>query len=202
LKVYLVRHGKTEWNRDKKFQGHKNSPLLEEGKEQARLLGERLRDKKIGVLYCSPLLRTRETAELLNLPGEFIPDNAFKEIHLGILEGREFDSLDPDLKPVVESFWNSPHQFDKSLTGGEDFMDIQKRSVQRLKELVESSRDDLLIVSHGALLKSILNYYLEKPLKEFWSPPMLQPASLTVLEFTEGKFTGIEKLGDTSHYSC
>ena len=200
MKVYLVRHGRTEWNRDKKFQGQKNSPLLKEGKEQARLLGRTLRDTPFKACYCSPLPRTKETAALLNLSVDFQLEEAFMEINLGSLEGKEFGVMTPDLKPVIEQFWHHPHTFNKELTGGEDLNDIRDRSVGRLEELIQEHEEDILIVSHGALLKSIVNHYLNKPLKDFWAPPMLQPASLTVLNFEKGRFTGIEKLGDTSHY--
>lgn len=200
MKVYLIRHGRTLWNREKRFQGQKNSPLLEEGREQARRLGGTLRDKNFEGLYCSPLKRTRETAALLGLGREFRPDPAFMEINLGSLEGRAFGEIDHDIKPVVDQFWLSPHTFDKSLTGGEDFRDIKTRAVNRLEELVAAHRGDLCIVSHGALLKGILNHYLDKPLSDFWEPPMLEPASLTVLRFGRGGFAGIDLLGDTSHY--
>ncbi|MDC7222265.1 MAG: histidine phosphatase family protein [Spirochaetales bacterium] len=203
MKVYLVRHGKTEWNRDKKFQGHKNSPLLEEGKEQARLLGRRFKGKSFDGLYCSPLQRTRETARLIFPEGEFSAEEAFKEICLGSLEGEAYGEIRPEVQPVVERFWYNPHTFDKAHTGGEDFEDIRKRSVDRIEELVREhdEDDEILIVSHGALLKSILNHYEGRELKDFWEPPFLQPASLTVLRFEEGEFQEIENLGDTSHYA-
>ncbi|MDC7219819.1 MAG: histidine phosphatase family protein [Spirochaetales bacterium] len=203
MKVYLVRHGKTEWNRDKKFQGRKNSPLLEEGKEQARLLGQRLAGKTFAGYYCSPLPRTCETASLV-VPGrDFTREEAFAEIHLGILEGEGYGHIRPEIKPIVDQFWYSPQSFDKSLTGGEDFEDIRHRSVNRLEELVKqySEKDEILIVSHGALLKSVINHYEEKPVKDFWEPPFLQPASLTVISFEKGRFKEIETRGDTSHYA-
>ncbi len=203
MKVYLVRHGKTEWNRDKKFQGQKNSPLLAEGREQARLLGERLRGTSFDGIYCSPLGRTRETAALLEPVGEIIPDDAFMEIDLGRLEGETFADLAPEIKHLVDMFWHHPAEFDKKLTGGEDFNDIRDRAVTRLEELIrlhpEESR--LLIISHGALLKSIVNHYEGRGTEDFWEGPFLQPASLTVLSFEKGAFRGVESLGDTSHYA-
>jgi phosphoserine phosphatase len=203
MKVYLVRHGKTEWNRDKKFQGQKNSPLLEEGKEQARLLGCRLEEKCFRSCYCSPLERTRETARLLNLKGDFTPDKAFMEINLGSLEGEAFGDIRPEIKPVVDQFWHSPHTFDKKLTGGEDFEDIRLRAVSRIEQLVREheEEDEIIIVSHGALLLSVLNHYEGRVLEDFWEAPMLQPASLTILRFEEGLFREVESRGDISHYA-
>ncbi len=203
MRLYLVRHGKTEWNRAKRFQGQKNSPLLEEGREQARRLGRSLEGKTFAACFCSPLERTRETAGLMNLNQEFIPDEAFMEIDLGLLEGECFGRIRPELEPVVDQFWNSPETFDKKLTGGEDFEDIRKRAVGRIEEIVSEhgEDDDILIVSHGALLKSILNHYERRDLKDFWAPPFLQPASLSVLRFENGLFKNVESRDDTSHYA-
>ncbi len=203
MKVYLVRHGKTEWNRDKKFQGQKNSPLLEEGREQARLLGEKLRDIPFDGIFCSPLGRTRETADLLNPRGEIVHDDAFMEIDLGCLEGETFGDLKPEIRHLVDKFWNNPTEFDKALTGGEDFDDIRIRAVGRLEELISHYPDDsrILIISHGALLKSIVNHYEGRGTGEFWEGPFLQPASLTILSFERGSFREVESLGDISHYA-
>ena len=203
MRLYLVRHGKTEWNKAKKFQGRKNSPLLEEGKRQARLLGVRLNGKKFDACFCSPLGRTRETAALLNLNQKFIHDKAFQEIDLGILEGECFGNIRPEIESVVDQFWYHPQTFDKKLTGGEDFEDIRKRAVGRIEEIVEEYGEeaDVLIVSHGALLKSVVNHYEGKGIGDFWDPPFLQPASLTVLRFEQGLFKDVESRGDTSHYA-
>lgn len=194
MNVYLIRHGKTEWNKAKRFQGQKNSPLIEEGKKQVRELGRKLKDHDFAHCYCSPLGRTRETAGLLNLKKEFIHEDSFKEIDLGVLEGETFDKIEPHLMEIIDSFWKAPHLFEGKLTGGEDFQEVQKRSVGRLEELIKEhgEEDQILIVSHGALIKGVINHYLNKPLNEYWAPPFPKPASLAILTFKGGRFTEVE----------
>ena len=65
MKIYFVRHGETVWNTLRIFQGSSNSPLTETGREQAKRLGEKLKDTKFTKFYSSPLGRTIETSELI-----------------------------------------------------------------------------------------------------------------------------------------
>ena len=70
--LYIIRHGKTDWNLKHKLQGRTDIPLNDEGRAMALEAGERYKDVHFDVCYCSPLIRARETAELL-LKGRDVP---------------------------------------------------------------------------------------------------------------------------------
>lgn len=88
-KVYLTRHGETEWNEKGIMQGWGDSPLTELGKNQAKWLGERIRDLHIDVIYASPIGRAFNTAEIIRGDREIplIAYDGLKEIKIGGWEG-------------------------------------------------------------------------------------------------------------------
>ena len=93
--LYLVRHGETEWNRQRRMQGRLDSPLTPEGRAHARMNGQLLARETVGQMIVSPLGRTRETAELI-LEGCDIPvtyDARLVERHCGEWEGLTIDEI-------------------------------------------------------------------------------------------------------------
>ncbi|MGV2621594.1 UNVERIFIED_CONTAM: histidine phosphatase family protein [Halobacillus marinus] len=90
MKVLLIRHGVTSWNKEKRAQGSADIPLDEEGKAQARMLAARLKGEKWDVLCASPLLRAVETAEIIQYSvgaPVFYTDERLKEVDGGLIEG-------------------------------------------------------------------------------------------------------------------
>ena len=89
MKIYVIRHGQTNWNKERKIQGHTDIELNEEGIKQAEKAYEDIRKLKIDMVICSPLKRTRKTAEIItkdrNCP--IIYDESLIERGFGMLEG-------------------------------------------------------------------------------------------------------------------
>jgi probable phosphoglycerate mutase len=94
--ILLARHGETDWNRERRYQGHADEPLNETGRAQARELGDRLREEPITAVYSSDLQRASETAaivaRILGLPVELDP--RLREIDVGSWQGRTHEELD------------------------------------------------------------------------------------------------------------
>lgn len=84
-KIYLTRHGETVWNRQRRFQGHKNSELTDKGILAAELLADRIEDIELDYIVSSPLLRAYNTAEIArgNKDVQIIKYDGLKEINLG-----------------------------------------------------------------------------------------------------------------------
>ncbi|MBR5474123.1 MAG: histidine phosphatase family protein, partial [Lachnospiraceae bacterium] len=105
MKVYLVRHGETDWNLVRRIQGNADIPLNEKGRAVARATAEAIKEMPIDVIFSSPLVRARETAEIL-VAGrgmEVQVDSRLKEIAFGEFEGitwKEIDTL-----PEYRSIW-------------------------------------------------------------------------------------------------
>jgi len=94
--IYITRHGQTNWNVLRKVMGKIDEPLNEKGIEQAHLTKESLKDLEINLIICSPLLRARQTAEIINevLNIEIIYDNRLLERDYGEFEGMETKNFD------------------------------------------------------------------------------------------------------------
>ena len=169
--LYIIRHGKTDWNLKHKLQGRTDIPLNEEGRAMARKAHDEYINVHIDKCYCSPLIRARETAELL-LEGRdipIIPDDRLSEMAFGIFEGKE-NSFDDKDCPINELFF-SPQTYVAKEGWGESLDELFARTGSFLKEIlpeVESGKD-ILIVGHGAMNSSIITQVRQKPVSEFWS---------------------------------
>ena len=106
--LYIMRHGKTEWNELHKLQGRTDIPLNNEGKQMAKNAGEKYKDINFDVCYCSPLIRAKETAKLV-LEGRNVPiiyDDRLREMSFGIYEGMENPAKATD--SPIRTFFKEP----------------------------------------------------------------------------------------------
>jgi probable phosphoglycerate mutase len=170
--LYIMRHGRTDWNDLRKLQGRTNIPLNEEGREQARAAAEEIRDLHLDICFVSPLQRAAETAEIV-LAGRDIPivkDDRLQEMCFGVFEGIENSFQIPDC-PVNQLF-QDPEEYKVPVEGGESLEELYARTGAFLKEqvypLVEQGKD-VLIVGHGAMNCSIICQVRNIPVKDFWS---------------------------------
>ncbi|MFC7392337.1 histidine phosphatase family protein [Scopulibacillus cellulosilyticus] len=168
-KLFLTRHGETEWNVEHRMQGRKNSLLTRRGKEQATWLSERLSDQNIDLIITSPSPRALETAEIIRDERDIkiIQDEHFLEMNVGDWEGRTLDEIKQINPEKFYLYWEQPHLF--KAVGGEDYYQVRERVLPRLKYLLnEYPNKDLLIVSHSVVLKILLSYFEKRPLEQLW----------------------------------
>ena len=168
--LYIMRHGKTDWNALQKLQGQIDIPLNEEGKEAARAAHEKYKDITFDICYSSPLVRAKETAEIF-LQGTSTPiitDDRLKEMAFGEFEGVTGYFNNPSC-PINDLFVN-PTAYVKQ-GGAESFEELFSRTGAFLQELVFPSLKegkDILIVGHGAMNCSIISQLKNTPLEKFW----------------------------------
>jgi broad specificity phosphatase PhoE len=151
--VYLIRHGETVWNKEGRFQGHKDIPLSETGIRQARLLSRYLAKERPAAIYSSDLTRARQTAELIaekhGLEVRCFPD--FRERCGGEWEGRTH----LEVRQTYQDFEEVRIRGGKY--GVEPTEAVQKRFVGRLHQLMEKHRGDcIFIVAHGMCIAAAL----------------------------------------------
>jgi broad specificity phosphatase PhoE len=199
-RLYIIRHGETIWNTQKRMQGHLDSELTDTGKRQAQLLSRALEDIEFEAVYSSSSGRTLQTAQILvgkrSLP--IIPMDSLREIDLGKWEGQIFTEVEKNYPEQFKNFWELPHLYIPA--GGEEFSDIIKRAGDTLQALI--SRHDgknIMLVTHTVTLKAIRMIVENKELKDLWSGAYIQPTSLSVAEYDNGQWNAI-KWGDISHY--
>jgi len=168
--LYIMRHGKTDWNAQYRLQGRIDVPLNEEGREMARVAAEKYRDVPFDVCFVSPLQRARETAEIL-LEGRDVPmieDDRLMEMCFGKYEGTDHVYEKPDC-PMYKMFKDPVHYV--AVDGAESFEELFARTGEFLKEKAEplvKEGKNVLIVGHGAMNTSIINRYRGIPLEHFW----------------------------------
>ncbi|MCR5337817.1 MAG: histidine phosphatase family protein [Lachnospiraceae bacterium] len=169
--LYIMRHGKTDWNGRHKLQGQTDIPLNEEGRQMAREAAEACSNVHFDLCYCSPLIRAKETAQIV-LEGRNIEiryDDRLREMNFGEYEGIEncFDL--PDCN--VRNFFFHPESYvaDK---GAESLDDLFARTGVFLEERVlpkVKEGKDILIMGHGAMNSSIVCRIKDMPREKYWS---------------------------------
>lgn len=153
---YLVRHGETVWNTEKRLQGVLDSCLTNRGIAQIKALFPVLESQSIDYIYSSPLGRAQSSAQLfshhLNLPVEIIDD--LKERHFGVWQAQLFESLSSDVlfdSILLQVTSNKPE-------GGESGLSCAKRMRTCLTHLAEDlAGANLLIMTHGDILRCFLS---------------------------------------------
>lgn len=155
MKLLIVRHGKTEWNTEKRAAGLSDISLNEEGINQAKILSDKLKDIDIDVIISSPLIRAVQTAEIVNENHhlDIIKDEGAIERNLGIYEGQ----------PNEKEIFNEIRYYTKNVfvEGGQDCKTYTKNVFDFLDKIIGKYKDTnktILIVSHGFFLRSA-NWY-------------------------------------------
>lgn len=166
-RLYLVRHGQTDWNLAGRLQGQTDIPLNDTGRQQAEEARQRLSGVHFDAVYSSPLIRAVETAVLVSgWPRERIcTDERIKEIAFGDWEGQAPRTLGPEFA----NFFADPAHFVPA-AGGESLPDLMKR-VSAFTEYVKQAHQGqtVLAVSHGAALHGLLTAELGLDMKDYWS---------------------------------
>ena len=170
--LYIIRHGKTDWNALHKLQGRTDVPLNSEGRQMAENARREYGGVHFDVCFCSPLIRARETAEIL-LRGRNVPiltDDRLVEMGFGSFEGLENSFDIPDC-PINTLFF-APDRYLSPPGGAESLDDLFARTGEFLAERVDpllKEGKDVLIVGHGAMNSSIVCRIRDLPRAEFWS---------------------------------
>lgn len=191
MKLYLVRHGETPWNVERRMQGQSDIPLNEFGCELAVKTGVGLSDIAFDCAYASPLVRAYHTAELILAENkcsshlEIIKEERIKEIGFGIYEGlccsEEGWNLPDD---NFRNFFQNCGQYETP-EGGEGFQDVIDRIAEFLVELKENislQEQTILVVSHGAAIRGMVNYITDNPVEDYWKGGVHKNCAVTIID--------------------
>lgn len=156
---YIFRHGETELNRQKRWQGSgMDYDLNETGMRQAQQLAEKLTGKGLEIIYSSPLLRAKHTAEAvadkLNIPVIVEPD--LRECFYGAAEGQLISDLQNSMPEIVNN-WSNPHFMNLRFPQGEAKNEALKRVWNVLESLCNTSYSAIGIAIHGGTMAAMLN---------------------------------------------
>ena len=197
MKIYLVRHGETDWNQAGLLQGQTDIALNAQGLEQAREASERLKEVPFEIAFCSPLIRAKRTAE--SIIGDrkitLTTDERLRELNFGPWEGVDIRTI----KDAASQPFTNPGSYIPP-EGAESFAQLYKRSGEFVDQVLlplEGTYETVLVVAHGGVNRSILNPILNIPVDDFWRMHMGNCAT-AILDCTDGKLSMLEYMDSQS----
>jgi len=200
MNLLLIRHGQTDWNIARRFQGHSNVPLNEFGRKQAAALADRLSAQQVDALYSSDLERAIETAKMIvHLSGckpDLHSDLRLREINFGDWEGLSYNEIKekyPEALLVRENdvYKNAP-------PNGETLEQLTMRVQSMLDELYLKHKDQtVIIVAHGGVLQILLCCALKLNPTMYWQFHLSTASISEIALYPDGAI--LNMMNDTSH---
>jgi len=198
MKIFLIRHGETEWNQVRRYQGWTDIPLSGYGEYQARQCAQRMANEPVETVYVSDLSRAQRFAELA-FPGvqaDVVPE--LREIKFGILEGLTHQELVKQHPQVYQQWLKDP--FKNTIPDAEDLSHFAGR-VQAGWDYILSGNhaQTIAVVCHGGVNRVILSGLSGIDLSDIWKIEQ-HSAALNMIEIDNGGKGTIQILNDTSYY--
>ncbi|KAL8199351.1 hypothetical protein R6Q57_012919 [Mikania cordata] len=198
--IVVVRHGETEWNAEKRIQGHLDINLNDVGRQQAIAVAERLSgESKISAIYSSDLKRALETAETIasKCGGlQVIQDPNLRERNLGDLQGIVYDDA-PKMKTKAYVALQSNGRDVEIPGGGESLNQLYKRCTDSLQAIGNKHRGErVVVVTHGGVIRAL--HHRASSGKGHRAGKVLN-VSVNVLHLSDPDNWVIKSWGDVSH---
>lgn len=198
-RIFLVRHGETEWNKSMRYQGHRDIHLSDEGRRQAEKIAARLSKENIDAAYSSDLSRALETAKTIskfhNLTVNIVTE--LKETNFGRWEGLTYKEIDEQFHEVMDGWRTNP--LETKIPGGESLGDVAKRCRTGMEKIInENPGKNVLVVAHGGIIRIIAATALGMTLNDYWKIKQ-DNVSLNIIEFYGQDRAIVCALNDISH---
>lgn len=198
LKLYLLRHGETDFNRQKIVQGSGvNSSLNDYGFYQAQKFFEKYKKVPFKAIYCSTLLRTYQTIQSFERFCSIQKDPAINELNWGIIEGKPFQG------EIAQIYWHTNHQWangnlEFKIPEGESPIELWNRVSVFFNQIKTQHEGNVLICTHGRAIKILLSQLLGYGMKyqELFNH---SNTSLSILHYIDNEHFILEKFNDLSH---
>ena len=194
MMLYIVRHGETDWNRERRVQGHTDIPLNDYGRLLAGQTAEGMKDIRIDMAYTSPLSRAKETAQII-LRGREVPlisEERIKELSFGNYEGLccSGEHREPGSDEFNRFFTDTKNYVPPK--GGETIQALYERTGDFLREMREREEQfkhkNVLVSTHGAAMNALLNRIKGNlSVEEFWRDEVPPNCAGTMVEIKDGE---------------
>ena len=198
-RLLLVRHGETDWNRQKRHQGQKDVSLNEFGRKQVSALTRRLKNVPINAIYSSDLCRAWESAKTISIYHDELvvfKDARLREMNFGKWEGLTWSEIREKDHSGVEDWSN--YLVEKGPPGGENLFRFSERIMEFSEEITKSHIDEtVLLVAHGGTIMMLVCLLLGHPIEQYWQFRIEKASLSDISVYPEGAI--INLLNDTSH---
>ena len=201
LKLYIMRHGETEWNMLEKFQGQLNSALTERGIEKIVKTGKELENVKFKAVYTSELGRTIDTAEIILENNNFEKKkdtekrlkleklSELNEIYFGEWQGMDFKEIFLKYPEEAHNYFYDVKNYCAENVKGEELKDGLERFLSGLKKIVNDNEEgNILIVTHGTVLELFFNYIESKEADDLDERNLIGNGEYRIFTYKNGKY--------------
>lgn len=193
-RLFLIRHGRTAWNKQKRYCGRLDVGLSPEGRQQAKKLKAQLKDICFDRIYCSTQKRARQTARIIFKGFRFTAVSALREIDFGVLEGMHYKDIMLKYGAIYAGWIKDPYR--SRIPGSEPIGSFKKRVVSSLQKIIRKNQGKTIaVVCHGGVIGVFMSSL--KKSRNFW-PYVPKSTSVSVIEYRKRK-PRIARFNDTKH---
>jgi len=168
-RLYLVRHGETDWNLQGRWQGQADVALNDHGRQQAQQSAVKLAAIPLEAIYSSDLSRAAETARAIGRvnPAPLVLEPRLREIHQGEWQGLLVGEIQASYADAYQQ--RLPHPLMMAAPGGETTQQVRDRALAAVGDLLAAyPRGNVAVVSHGFTLAVLLTHFRKIPFEKVW----------------------------------
>lgn len=193
LELWLIRHGETDWNAQRRWQGQSDVPLNALGRQQAQALAKRLSKQRFDAVHSSDLSRAYETAQLVFPHYTITPEPRLRELNFGSFEGKTWEELQEAEAAMLRRWREDPYACQPP--GGEQFGQVVERTKAWYLELPPSGK--IAAVAHGGTIRALTYAITGTPSGAGWGFSF-DNGSVTILQRFQNT-TLLKRVNDTAH---
>ncbi len=197
LKLYIVRHGETEWNVIKRFQGQLNTPLTEKGMEKLRKTGKKLENVLFDEVYTSELGRTVASAEIIlnenrgykNKKRELKKLAELNEVYFGVWQGLTYEEVFLKYPEEADNYFYNVKNYNAENVEAENLKDALERFLKGINKILNRHKSgNILVVTHGTVFEMFINYVENKSIFDIDERTLMGNGDYKVFSYKDGKF--------------
>lgn len=197
LKLYIVRHGETEWNVIKRFQGQLNTPLTEKGMEKLRKTGKKLENVLFDEVYTSELGRTVASAEIIlnenrgykNKKRELKKLAELNEVYFGVWQGLTYEEVFLKYPEEGNNYFYNVKNYKAENVEAEKLEDALERFLKGINKILDSHESgNILVVTHGTVFEMFMNYVANDSIFDIDERTLMGNGDYKVFSYKDGKF--------------
>ena len=197
LKLYIVRHGETEWNVIKRFQGQLNTPLTEKGMEKLRETGKKLENVLFDEVYTSELGRTVASAEIIlnenrgyrNKKLELKKLAELNEVYFGVWQGLTYEEVFLKYPEEANNYFYNVKNYKTENVEAENLKDALERFLKGINKILNRHKSgNILVVTHGTVFEMFMNYVANDSIFDIDERTLMGNGDYKVFSYKDGKF--------------
>lgn len=197
LKLYIVRHGETEWNVIKRFQGQLNTPLTEKGMEKLRKTGKKLKNILFDQVYTSELERTVNSAEIILNENNGYKNNKLElqklaelnEVYFGVWQGLTYEEVFLKYPEEGNNYFYNVKNYKAENVEAEKLEDALERFLKGINKILDSHESgNILVVTHGTVFEMFMNYVANDSIFDIDERTLMGNGDYKIFSYKDGKF--------------